>query len=238
MKTKKILSLMLALAMVFALALPMLADNFTPSAEQKDPAIVQIKDALGNLWAAIGSLGDGGNMQEVYVAVGDLVVTAIKNRDELAEEAAKKLEDAYDAFKNNNNLIPEILGNHYNPRKQYAVSSLFDIHAEGDGVAQVQEVFDNGGKLRVSMDLQVIPGQELYLATQCEDEWVLQDITHDENSGISTVEFSEFCPVVVIQSVGDAEDVPSEEIKPAYGNWWKLVEWLREYWVRFFNRKY
>lgn len=101
--TKKLVILLLAVALVTAMAVPALAAGFTPSVEGKPaPEVVTQTGADGKEYAAFIYDLDGNEV--AGVPTGDLLVTPLSASEASSAEIQKKLEDAYEQLKSVNSL--------------------------------------------------------------------------------------------------------------------------------------
>lgn len=106
---KKAIRILAVILAVFMLSTTVLADNFTPSVEQKEsPDIVISTDSKGDEVAAI--ITDADNKEVVGVPVGEIIVTSVAKVSNAAEEVKEALKTAQEQIKKVEKieeLIPE-----------------------------------------------------------------------------------------------------------------------------------
>ena len=90
---KKAIRILAVILAVFMLSTTVLADNFTPSVEQKEsPDVVTTTDSKGDEAAAI--ITDSKGEEVVGVPVGEVIVTSVAGGDKASEEIKEALQSA------------------------------------------------------------------------------------------------------------------------------------------------
>lgn len=106
---KKAIRILAVILAVFMLSTTVLADNFTPSVEQKDsPEVITTTDSKGDEVAAI--ITDSENKEVVGVPVGEIIVTSVakvSNADEEVKEVLKAAQEQIKKVAKIEELIPE-----------------------------------------------------------------------------------------------------------------------------------
>ena len=106
---KKAIRILAVILAVFMLSTTVLADNFTPSVEQKDsPDIVISTDSKGKEVAAI--ITDANDKEVVGVPIGEIIITSVAGAADAAEEIKEVLQSAQQQIKEVakiEDLIPE-----------------------------------------------------------------------------------------------------------------------------------
>lgn len=107
---KKVIRILVVLFAVVALSTSALADNFTPSVEQKGaPDIVVVEDSKGNEVAAV--IVNPNNEEVAGVPTGDIIITSVADADKAENEEIKTdLKAAQEQIKNISNiadLVPD-----------------------------------------------------------------------------------------------------------------------------------
>ena len=106
---KKAIRILAVILAVFMLSTTVLADNFTPSVEQKEsPEVVTTTDSKGEEVAAV--ITDSENKEVAGVPVGEIVVTSVAGASKATEEIKEVLQAAQKQIKEATKieeLIPE-----------------------------------------------------------------------------------------------------------------------------------
>lgn len=106
---KKAIRILAVVLAVFMLSTTVLADNFTPSVEQKEsPDVVITTDSKGEEVAAI--ITDSKGEEVVGVPVGEVIVTSVAGANKASEEIKEALQSAQEQIKEAakiEDLIPE-----------------------------------------------------------------------------------------------------------------------------------
>lgn len=205
---KKVLLTIAALMLAISLSVTAFADNFVPSVERVAlPGIDEVYYELD---------GVKENVPLIDYVISSLEKISKPDRSTLDEEllaevlkADIKLADAYEEILDAPSLFAvfgtDVLSEDYS----YVISHLFDLT-----VRNCAKEFEKGKVLVVKFDDIDIPTDEIfYVATMCEDEWVILDDDQVVNNGDGTitVTFEELCPIAVIRNTGDAEEVKSPQ---------------------------
>ena len=173
-KTIRAIALVLVVAMM---AIPVMADNFTPSAEQKGtPAINEMKDSKGNKVAAVivdkdGKEIEGVSSKDVKVqSYADAVKTAPKEVKEEMEKAYTQISTA----KNLTEVAPKLAEVLPEIDKNLKVEDL--VVRDLVHVAlkpEVAELIKDGVAVQMNFDLQLEKGQTLIVMQLVDGEWVV-----------------------------------------------------------------
>jgi len=149
---KKILASLLAVAMLFALSIPAMADHddFVPSIELKPgPGIVENPADSGN--GGVILMPDG---TEVIVPVSEIIVTPIAEADGAADHIKDALKDAFGDVSGVGSLtdlvanLQDILGDGI-AAEDVVIKDLFHVDVTGE----YKDYIDNGGKLIITFDV-------------------------------------------------------------------------------------
>lgn len=221
---KKILSLVLTVMLLFALAIPAMPVEFVPSAEQKiEVEVVAITDEEGNAYQAIieldGEVIDVADGQEI-----ELVVTVVSASDtapnreiEIAlERAMRQIQEAESIEE----LCPEIaeyLKSMGYEAEEFYVYDVFDVSLL-DVISKDSIDLPEGAtvKFRLQTDLESDEPFVL-LCNFGGDKWeIVEDVTLDEN-GALTVRVKGLAPFALLRRVksGVLPDPGTGEIPPS-----------------------
>ena len=201
---KKVLSLLLTVMLLFALAVPAMPLEFTPSVEGTEaPEIVAIADAEGNEFDAIIDIAGS----EIGVAEGEdyeLEVTVISDADAApSEEVAAALEAALAQILDAESvadLVPEILdllaGSGYDV-EDFAVTDLFDVTLILDG--EVAEV-PAGATVRFKFKTDLAAGDVFFLLhNYAPGKWeIVRNATVDAN-GVVSAAVNSLSPFAIVK---------------------------------------
>ena len=188
---KKVLSLLLTVMLLFALAVPAMPLEFVPSVEGTEaPEVVAIADSEGNLYDAILEQ----NGEEIGVAEGavyEMEVTPIAKSDEApTEEIAAALELALEDILDAETvaeLVPEIIamleGTDYKV-EDFEIVDLFDVSLIEDGEpVEIPE----GAILKFKFQTNLKEGEPFFLLhNYAPGKWeIVKNATVDANGVVS-----------------------------------------------------
>ena len=206
---KKVLSLLLTVMLLFALAVPAMPLEYTPSVEGAEaPEVVASTDNTGKDYDAIIDYGD----HEVGVAKGEeyeLVMTAVSER---ASSQYAEIKEALNGALNDvqsagtvADLAPEVnsllTGTEYKA-EDFVISDLFDASLiDEEGVAEIPE----GSVLIFKIKTDLKQGDIFFvLHNYAPGLWeVVENATLGEN-GIVTVKVPSASPFAVVKLGGEA----------------------------------
>ena len=205
---KKIIALFTVLMLCAAMVVPASAANeFTPSVTNKPaPDYVPVTDPDGN--PAVGEIVD--EIQEIidYVYELCIVITSVADAPtstEIPDDAEALLLDVYSKLNSGEMAIDyeTLFGGVDNDdmviRDLFDVTFLCEEHPEM--LAPAGEVF------RVTFDIGVEPGVDVYTTTYKNGEWVPAVSTVNNGDGTVTCLIEDFCPVAFSVEVEDDEPV-------------------------------
>lgn len=202
-------SILAVVLMVSLFVLPVSAEEFTPSAEEKNgPGLVVIP---GDGRGIVGMIHDENGVFLENVYEGEVVITPVKDLDDtdLPEEIKKALEDAMDELgeKDFEELVSDFeeLWNRLTdgaPLDNAVISGLFDIRVIGEKEA----LLDGDNTLTLSFRLQGVTEEDYFLLLGKllgDGKWKNVDYTVSED-GIITVNLTEETPFAVVVDNGNA----------------------------------
>lgn len=200
---KKIVSLVMMVALLAALACPALATEFVPSISDKgSPELVTSLDENGNV--VIGKLVDenGNAVDDLH---GDcLVITAVsraKKSDEIPADAKEELLDVYSDLKGGDMEIPyATLFAGVTDADKLVVRDLFDVSwicSEHPDVVAPKGVY-----VSLTFKLGVSADTDVYVASYKNDTWNKIVSVTNNGDGTVTCVFEDFCPVAFIVPAG------------------------------------
>lgn len=220
---KKVLSLLLTVMLLFALAVPAMPLEYTPSVEGAEaPEVVESTDSAGNTYDAIL---DFGNSEEVGVAKGEEIemeVTPASEADEAAfEEIKEALEAAIEEIQDAEtvaDLVPEIerllAGTEYTV-EDFVVSDVFDVSLiDENGVTEVPA----GATLRFKIKSDVRPGEVFFLLhNYAPGKWeIVENATIDAN-GVISAAVTSLSPFAIVKLGDIAVEPGTGEVTPGTG---------------------
>lgn len=214
-KAIRILAVILAL---FMLSTTVLADNFTPSVEQKDsPEVVITNDSKGEEVAAV--ITDSDNKEVVGVPVGEIVVTSVAKVTEASEEVKVVLQAAQEQIKTVEKieeLIPEqkeeltkAVEDAGLKAENLVVRDLIDVTLTGEYKDHLET---EGNTITLTFKLGIRAGQFLKVLHNYEaDKWemIAKDRVEIHENGDVSVTFDSLSPVAFV--VDNAEHTGATE---------------------------
>lgn len=221
---KKILSLTLAAALSFTLALPASAANFTPSVQGKEaPEVVPVSTgAAGDIAAEIRD-PEGGVVAEV--PGGELIVTPVSQRSSADTDIETALDQAYQQVNSVNTLdeltadiIPalEAISSEISV-EDLVVRDLFDVTVRGEYETYLDT---DGNSITIRFALDLSPDALLLvLHNYSGTEWeVIQNdqVVRHENGDVS-VTFDSLSPVAFVVDGGAVVIDPNAPSSPQTG---------------------
>lgn len=203
-KAIRILAVILAL---FMLSTTVLADNFTPSAEQKGaPDIVTSTDSKGEEVAAV--ITDSENKEVVGVPVGEVIVTSVAKAHEAHEEIQEVLQAAQEQIKNADkieDLIPDqkeeltkAVEDAGLKVENLVIRDLIDVTLTGE---YKDHLATEGNIITITFKLGIGAGQFLTVLHNYEaDKWemIASDRVKIHENGDVSVSFDSLSPVAFV----------------------------------------
>ena len=176
---KKVFSVVLALTLLVALAVPAFAAEFVGSIEAK-PAPTVSKPAMTD---------KDGNAVEAKV---DTMSLADALAADPADEVAGELVKAYKEVKEGTAKLPE---------KNLVVSHIMEVHVE----EAANEVLKAGGTVDLTFNLGVKAGTNVVAMTYNDGKWEEVKACKNNGDGTVTATFAHFCPVAFATSDAPAK---------------------------------
>lgn len=183
---RKIFGLIVVLALCVAMACPVLAAEFVPSAGYKDHPNVDFP----------GSLVDDEGKKVDEVDEGCLIITSVaeaEESDEIPEDAKKELLDVYEKLNGGSMSLP-LDGEH-------VIRDLLDVSLICDD-GHKEKLDEPGVYLELTFELGVGPGEEVNVMVYVDGEWVSVPKVTNNGDGTVTVLFEDICPVVFTVASG------------------------------------
>lgn len=185
---KRVMSIVIAILVVVALACPALADNFVPSITYKPhPQVVPVTDENGV--EHIGALVDAdGNVVE-YVDADCLEITAIAevldNKEGISDDVKALLEKLYNNLKSGEMKLPYDKHSESLKESDMVLRDLFDIRWRCTDHAD--KLKQDGVYLQLTFNLGVGKNDEVYSMSYDDDTNDWEPITGAKNNGDGTV---------------------------------------------------
>lgn len=242
---KKVLSLVMALALILGLAVPAFATNFVPSIENKGaPEFVFLGEdaepSHGNSKNILGYVVDG-NGNAIDTAYEDcIVIYSLKDildlETDIPEDIRAGVRDIYADFiagdhkpsefsEELNAEVAKIFGEGKNA-DMLVIRDIFDIAVSCDNLKQQLE--PEGTTIALTLDVDIPADGYVAMLAYKNNEWVMVEkiVNNNENDikeddGTITVTFENFCPFVLL--VPGAEDTVVPPAETAAFPWWILV---------------
>lgn len=201
---KRVISVLAILVLCVNLFVPVLADEFVPSIEEKDkPQIVTIKDGEGK--DAIGEILDANGNVIDYLYEDCLVITPLakaKTSTLIPDEAEEILLDAYkDLVDGVVNMPYEKFNENLDPEKM-VIRELYDVSwlcGEESGYEDHPDhptlVEPKGVVVRITFDINVGKNVKVYTMSFKHGGWNPIVSTVNNGDGTVTCTFEDFCPV-------------------------------------------
>lgn len=204
---KKAIRILAVILVVFMLSTVVLADNFTPSVEQKDsPDVITTTDSKGDEVAAI--ITDSENKEVVGVPVGEIIVTSVAKVSNAAEEVKEVLKAAQEQIKKVEKieeLIPE--------QKEELTKAVEEAGLKADNLV-VRDLIDvtltgtykdhldtEGNTITLTFKLGIRAGQFLKVLHNYEgDKWemIANDRVKIMENGDVSVTFDSLSPIAFV----------------------------------------
>lgn len=175
---KKLIAMLIALAVCCAMVLPVAAEEFVPSISYKDhPEIVDtpvIKDEAQE------------EVKDVEVVITP-VAGALDKPEEEQNPVDKNLINIYEKLESGDMKLPVTS----NEDKIFVIRDLFDISVVDNNGNKVDDV----ATVEVTFDLGLEKDKEVVIMVYENDEWhVVEDVTHNVNGSV-TIVFDKLGPV-------------------------------------------
>ncbi len=201
---KRVISVLAILVLCVNLFVPVLADEFVPSIEEKDrPQIVTIKDDEGN--DAIAEILDANGNVIDYLYEECLVITPLAKAktstlipDESEEALLKAYKDLVDSVVN----LPYEKFNEGLDSEKMVIRELYDVSwlcGEDSGYEDHPDhpelVSPKGVVIRITFDIDVGKNVKVYTMSLKNGAWNPIVSTVNNGDGTVTCTFEDFCPV-------------------------------------------
>ena len=188
----RIICMLIALLLCCAMALPATAaknDDFVPSIAYKDGPVT------GDVILKID-----GEEKDVWDCI---IITTLEQADErstdISQEERDLLQEVFKELTDGDMQLP-LSGD-------YVISDLFDLSFLYEGCMEDDEhghkdtlLEKDGNSLIVTFDLDIEPGETIYVFVFIDNEWVPVKATNNKN-GTLTCEFEDICPVAICREV-------------------------------------
>lgn len=201
---KKLICLLVLLAMCVSMALPVLAveNNFVPSIENKDGP--PHKD--GDL--------DGDDVTDCIVVS---TVEQAKNKEtDITQEDRDLLVEVYEKLKDGSMTLP--LDFDYVIRDLVDVSFKYeDCRQKEDHGNKPEKLKQDGVTLTITFDMGVKPDEKVTVLVYIDGQWVPVESVTNNGDGTLTVVFEDICPVVFV--VEDTKADPTPPTGDTAGKW-------------------
>lgn len=206
---KKIIALLTVLMLCAAMVVPASAANeFTPSVTNKPaPDYVPVIDPDGN--PAVGEIID--EIHEIidYVYEACFVITSVADAPtstEIPDDAEALLLEVYAKLNSGEMKIPyeELFGSDVDA-DDMVIRDLFDVTFLCE--EHPERLEPTGVVFRVTFDIGVEPGVDVYTTTYKNGQWVKAVSTVNNGDGTVTCLIEDFCPVAFSVEVEDDEPV-------------------------------
>lgn len=185
---KRVMSILIAMLVVVALACPALADNFVPSITYKPhPQIVPVVDENGV--EHIGALVDANGKVLEYVDAECLDITSIaevlENKEGISAEVKALLEKLYNGLKSGEMKLPYEKHSESLKASDMVLRELFDIRWRCTDHAE--KLKQDGVYLQLTFKLGLGKNDDIYVMSYDEaaNDW--EPITSAKNNGDGTV---------------------------------------------------
>lgn len=205
---KKVVALLAVVVLCFAMTYPVVAEEFVPSISEKGaPQLVALLDDEGK--PAIGRVVDA-NGKVSYIYEDCLVITPVsqaKTSQLIPDSAEIMLLYVYEKLTDGTMSLPyEKFNANLDPDKM-VIRDLFD--ASWLCSVHPGEVAPKGIMVEFTFDLNIAPGEDVYVMSYKNDAW--NPIVKATNNGDGTVTclFEDFCPIAF--SVGQSTLVPPSQ---------------------------
>lgn len=203
---KRVIAIFAAAMLCVSLAVPAMAaeNDFTPSVTNKPaPEIVPVPDDQGN--PAIGVICDGDGRVLDYVYEDCLIITPVSeaNTSKKIPEASKTvLLDVYGKLLSGDMTIPYEKHSTALNSGNMVIRDLFDATFICDEHPEMLE--PEGVTLKITFDLGVKAGVDVYTMTYKEGQWNPVVSTKNNGDGTVTCVFEKLCPVEFSLETQDA----------------------------------
>ncbi len=223
---KRLLATMLAIVMIFALALSTSAAQFVPSITNKGaPELVVIDRVDGKDVVGFITGPDGTKLSTEYLEC--LIISSITEAlqgKELPEGVKDELIKVYNEFKEGAKIsdicpaLTEIVKEKWGEDKNVddlVIKDLFDVT---DYCDDIPEHLGNGAVLDLTFDLGIGQGTFITAMVYVDGKWVPVKDCINNGDGTVTVKFTEICPVAfLVPGSGQNVDVVSPTTSDASG---------------------
>ena len=220
---KKAIRIFAVILALFMLSTTVLADNFTPSVEQKDsPEVVITTDSKGEEVAAV--ITDSDNKEVVGVPVGEIIVTSVAKVAEASEEVKVVLQAAQEQIKKVEKieeLIPEQKEELTKAVKDaglkvenLVVRDLIDVTLTGEYKDHLET---EGNSITLTFKLGIRAGQFLQVLHNYEaDKWemIAKDRVKIHDNGDVSVTFDSLSPVAFVVDKAEHTGAVEEPTTP------------------------
>lgn len=245
---KKLMTLILAMLVLFAAAMPALAVDFTPSAESKHLSVSNIigedgkaHDAIlhdkdGNVVGYIDN--DGEDDRKLVLTNPDEQDDRIPGIQKLMDEGEKELKECEDLGE----LCPGLKVEMEQRKKDsddpiyktfetedLIVSAFFDLSLVLNG--EVIEQIPDGQTIQFCIQTNFRPGDVFFIVVNCDGEgWVLVDSWEIDENGVVTITASQLCVLAFVvpdmtgsSGGGGGEGAPKSP-QTGYADWtWAIL---------------
>lgn len=192
---KKLTAIFMSVMMLMVMALPVYAvngDGYAESVTAKPaPGIVADGDVIGYV------VDENGNVID-EIKSGDIVITALADKDKLPEDAKKELEDVFNAIKNDEMDYPQELIDALGGLP--VAKDLLDITVISDGL---KDYLDDDHSAKLTLDTDFAEGTPVMVAAFVDGQWVLASECVVNEDGTVTFVLDKFCPVAVFVKGAD-----------------------------------
>lgn len=204
---KKQISLLMVMALLFAVAMPVAAEEFVPSISYKDhPDVVGVPEIID------GETRETLDSECIEITpVSDALDTPVEDRD----PSDALLVEVYEKLTNGDMKLP-IPGTDADEEKYYVVRDLLDVsmicddvHTDPDHVGELEkpDVF-----VEIVFDLGVKEDKEVTVLVYLDGEWhPIEGVTNNGDGTITCI-FEDLCPVAFcVEDEGKAPAPPTRD---------------------------